>query len=119
MKTVCKQCGKEFEAARSTAKYCSESCKQHAKRDTLTVDTLSNDTLRDPVVDTLSVTERPVYSGGPDCSYQHCRQARGNSSRLSRIHGPWLPTSQLATMGSLVRNRVTLPGDSDYIGVCS
>jgi hypothetical protein len=30
--SVCAHCGKEFMASRTTARYCSESCKQRAKR---------------------------------------------------------------------------------------
>jgi hypothetical protein len=52
---TCQVCKQEFEAVRSTAKFCSESCKQKAKRQLR--DTLKrhakNDTLR-PKSDTLS-----------------------------------------------------------------
>lgn len=41
---LCKQCGKEFEASRSDAKFCSPICKLRFNRDTDKVDTDKSDT---------------------------------------------------------------------------
>lgn len=51
---ICQVCGTEFEAKRSTARFCSEKCKQLNKRHAKPSDTL-NDTVTKPK--TLSVSD--------------------------------------------------------------
>lgn len=55
----------------------------------------------------------PNY-GLPDCTCQHCQQNRRASNKLIINHGQLKTIDQL---GHNEVNRVSLPGDRDYIGV--
>ena len=59
---------------------------------------------------------KPLNFGLPDCACGHCQQARVNGSKNTINHGAWKSASQL---GKHELNRVTLPGDVDYDGVCN
>jgi len=110
----CLNCGAEFEAKRSTAKYCSPKCRklafQNDKPRTLkgtVAGTLKGITHRpEPVTPNIG---KPANYGQPDCV--HCRQSKG---RRIINHGTPKTANQL---GSNEVNRVCLPGDIDYVGV--
>lgn len=53
--------------------------------------------------------------GQPDCECKHCQAVKVNKSKHTLNHGPYKPASELA-MHEI--NRVSLPGDKDYDGVC-
>lgn len=67
MKKVCEVCGKEFEAKRSTARYCSGACRLKASRVSVTESPLSV-TSDEPlsVTNELSVTEKVSVSSRDD-----------------------------------------------------
>ncbi len=52
--------------------------------------------------------------GEPDCQCTHCKNNRVYTQQLVINHGAWKPASEL---GKNEINRVTLPGDVDYVGV--
>lgn len=56
----------------------------------------------------------PDY-GQADCQCKHCKQNRTNGGKHTINHGPYKTASQLADNEV---NRVSLPGDPDYVGVC-
>ena len=66
---------------------------------------------------TVATPEQPDIKnyGKPNCECRHCQQARANKSKNSINHGPHKSASQLAKNEI---NRVSLPGDLDYDGVC-
>ena len=139
----CLNCGNKFEAKRATAKYCSDACRQRAKR--LSVTEVS--------VTELSVTEdiecvtRPLsgaratqeaidelesgggevvdfeaiapdyieYMGKIDTEQQARRDRRSNPDSLN--YGGWMNADQLKE-AKLTSNRAPIPGDSDYQGCC-
>jgi len=164
---ICKQCGKEFEAKRITAQYCSNQCRVKANR----LSVSNNISVTKP----LSVTDKPIaltypitdkhladinsallsevsaieqevkffnilaenqtsYTpqgctqtnqaissiplklpdnyGQPDCTCMHCKQVAINNLKLTVNHGE--PVCEQGVV-----NRVSLPSDSDYSGVCT
>lgn len=58
IKKICQQCGKEFEAKRKTARFCSEACKQKNKR----VVSVSNSVSLASVSDDLIDTEKEILA---------------------------------------------------------
>ena len=56
----------------------------------------------------------PNY-GQSDCQCRHCRTNRTNGGKHIINHGSYKTASQLAEREL---NRVSLPGDPDYTGVC-
>jgi hypothetical protein len=57
----------------------------------------------------------PNY-GQVDCQCRHCKQAKTNRSKNVINHGAYKPDCLLAKDEV---NRVSLPGDPDYDGVCN
>ena len=57
-----------------------------------------------------------VNYGQPDCECKHCQQSRTNKSKNIINHGTYKTASQLARNEV---NRISLPGDVDYAGVCT
>jgi len=176
----CLNCGKEFEAKRSTAKYCSAKCRKLAFQTTATenangnakavlelptcvpnpvasryvrgepeymktIDILLSHTLaeldaaevwvpawrrfagEDRLVDgeraeidttppTLEPSALPANFGQPDCQCMHCQQNRRSNHKRVLNHGEYKPA---ALLGKNEINRVSLPGDVDYQGVCN
>jgi hypothetical protein len=51
-----------------------------------------------------------------DCTCKHCQQNRATGARLSINHGDYKPAEELES-GEV--NRVSMPGDVDYDGVCT
>ncbi len=90
---ICTQCGTEYQAQRSTSKYCSGACRKAAHDVSVTVSVTHDQA---PV--TLSLHEI------------NC-QARGINTCNT---GQWLPIDQLDQHHV---NRVAIPGDADYVGV--
>ena len=99
----CEQCNGLFEAKRSTAKYCSDKCRK-----------LAFQTDGKVSVPELSVpTELPANYAQSDCECMHCRQNRTNGNHHVINHGPYKGANELSTNEL---NRVSLPGDADYVG---
>lgn len=60
-----------------------------------------------------------VHFGGlADCECMMCKTARTNGHKANINHGDYAPASALTASGFTV-NRVALPGDTDYVGICS
>ena len=101
----CKQCGAEYQAKRSTSRYCSPACRVKARR--LSVTDQAGFSVTDVSVtasDPVSVTQ------GPSLHELNCT-ARGVNTCNT---GPYKTAAELAH-GEV--NRVSLPGDADYTGV--
>lgn len=64
----------------------------------------------------LGTGEGVVNFGKSDCQCKHCQSNRANNGRLVINHGPYKPVGQLADHEV---NRVSLPGDPDYVGVAT
>lgn len=64
----------------------------------------------------MAELERPDNYGLLECTCMHCQSHRANNSKGVINHGPWKDESEL---GEREINRVTLPGDRDYVGVGS
>lgn len=60
------------------------------------------------------IKAKPVNFGQPDCECKHCQYNRTYGNRFTLNHGKWKRVSEL---GKLELNRVSLPGDVDYVGV--
>ena len=109
----CVNCGKEHDRR---GKYCSDSCKQAAYRNTQTV--TKQTVTRPESVTVPKIQDTPEFSipnfGQPDCECMHCRQNRRQGNHHIINHGPYKPASALSQKEL---NRVSLPGDVDYVGV--
>ncbi len=57
---------------------------------------------------------KPANFGQPDCECKHCQYNRTYGNRFTLNHGAWKSVSEL---GKQEFNRVSLPGDVDYVGV--
>jgi hypothetical protein len=68
-----------------------------------------------PEAVTPVIPVRPANFGLFDCQCMHCRQNRANGSKLVINHGP---AKAIGKLGPNEVNRVSLPGDVDYDGVC-
>lgn len=69
----------------------------------------------DTVVPSVTLADKPGKYGQVDCDCQHCKSNRATGSRHVLNHGAYKHADQLD--GNEL-NRVTLPGDVDYVGVC-
>ncbi len=104
------------------SKYCSSKCKQQAyrnrnKRNTVSVtDVTERPTITEGVIPKAQdVPEIAIPNfGRSDCECKHCQQSRANNSKPVINHGPVKTYDQLAANEI---NRVSLPGDVDYVGV--
>jgi endogenous inhibitor of DNA gyrase (YacG/DUF329 family) len=79
MRKRCEVCGREFEAKRSTARFCSAACRQVHYRAQAT------GRPRRPKLPVLTATERDVLAAARDA-----HRAAGDLSRLSLLVGPEL-----------------------------
>lgn len=119
----CEYCDSEYEAKRSTSRYCSAKCRklafqqtppENAKDENGKSGTLSMGTVT-PVPPTMTVTpegpraEVPENYGLEDCTCRHCQQTRKTKTVLN--HGPYKGVHELDENEV---NRVSLPGDVDY-----
>ena len=57
---------------------------------------------------------KPINFGQPDCMCKHCQYNRTYGNKFTLNHGAWKRVSEL---GKREFNRVSLPGDVDYVGV--
>jgi hypothetical protein len=64
------------------------------------------------------ITDKPANYGRADCQCKHCQQVQTNKSNAILNHNGYMSASELIANG-YTHNRVSLPGDVDYIGVCS
>lgn len=62
------------------------------------------------------VGEVPANFGQPDCACLHCQANRKTGGKFIINHGPRKTFDQL---GDNELNRVSLPGDVDYVGVAT
>lgn len=104
----CGYCGNEYEARRSTSKYCGSKCRklafQNGKVENAKDDeagTLTEDEYIEPCMRPNYVCPLPLDIRKSDINY-----------------GPYMTANQLAAAG-LKANRVCVPGDEDYDGVCA
>lgn len=107
------------------SRYCSDKCKVAYNRNKLNsktvTETVTNQTVTDKSVTDVTVTPEgeklqvPTNYGQPDCECMHCQIKRGNKSHNIINHGKYKQAHQLADNEI---NRVALPGDIDYDGVC-
>lgn len=133
----CEQCSKDYESKRSTSKYCSSLCRKlafhnkDAKPRNAKDENANSGTLRQPseleVVEDFATAgtmtpeglklEVPANYGTPDCACKHCQTERSKAGGRRLInHGAYKDRNQLADKEV---NRVSLPGDVDYDGVCN
>lgn len=126
----CGHCGKEVS---SRAKWCSDKCRKRASRtkrsDKSNSDTQLGQDVSGEFVDipclpgVLQMTpegpksEVPKNYGQPGCECKHCQQtkARREQGKIVINHGSYKTAPEL---GEREVNRVCLPGDVDYAGVC-
>ena len=119
----CVNCDNE---AVGRSKYCGDKCKvqynRNKKRNTVTLVgeivtadvTVRAGTVYLPPDDKLP-HGLPTNFGSTDCQCIHCKQNRASGSKLVLNHVPYKKHYEL---GKNERNRVSLPGDIDYNGVC-
>ena len=114
----CIACGVEYEAKRSTSRFCSDKCKlaYHRNKVSVTDDTVKEDF--DTVTLNSSVTVIPpvlTYTGGDGCGCGMCKNNESRPLKERKIinHGPYKPAGDLAENEL---NRVSVPGDVDYDG---
>jgi hypothetical protein len=62
------------------------------------------------------VVALPANFGQDDCQCKHCQQLNTNNIKGKLNHGSYMDAQELKSNG-YIANRVTLPGDMDYIGV--
>ena len=109
----CINCGKE---SRGRSKYCSDKCKvtynRNKNRNTVT----DNPPSVTVTADELVTETKPANYGQPDCQCMHCQSNRANGSRHTINHGAYKPADEL---GVKELNRVSLPGDVDYVEMAS
>jgi hypothetical protein len=58
----------------------------------------------------------PLNYGADDCTCKHCQQLKTNNIKGKLNHGAPMFAAQLRDNG-YIANRVTLPGDIDYIKI--
>lgn len=112
----CLNCDNE---AKGRSKYCSDSCKVLYNRKQRKGITVNNENRKQPTVTPkytgptmLDPSLRPANFGQPDCECKHCQSKRINKSKNIINHGAWKSADQL---GKNEINRVSLPGDVDYV----
>ena len=130
MNQICKQCGTEYDAKRSSSMFCSAKCRKLAfqKDSVLSVpevsvpevaQTITSEQVRN-AWDSLPpsggmtpegyVENLPTHYGEPDCECLHCIQ---NGGKKILNHGAYKHSADLAENEI---NRVSIPGDVDYCG---
>ncbi|MBE3141172.1 MAG: hypothetical protein IMZ53_11415 [Thermoplasmata archaeon] len=104
---LCKNCRKDFEPKRTTQAYCSRECQLRKACATIAQQPIAQETAQ----------RLPANYGLPDCTCWHCKQNRSQPEARQYIinHSPYKTASEF--VGREI-NRVSLPGDCDYQGVC-
>jgi len=130
---ACLNCGKEVIQAGNRPKlYCGDSCRMSHKRS----ESANKNVPESPILDELCPTrtivpsirtaypnkilnEQPIRTGAlpenygqPDCQCRHCQNNIKNNLGLTINHGKRVNQTNPKHV-----NRVSLPGDIDYIGV--
>ena len=106
-------CGKEIS---DRAKTCSATCRSRLARSVASDDeSVANATVNESVASSVA-SELPANFGQADCQCWHCKGNRINKNKNVINHGPYKTAAEL---GLNEINRVTLPGDIDYDGVCN
>ena len=111
-------CGKELSGKQ---RFCSDKCRMMFNRTTRTGKTEQpeQNTQPEQVEQTKpNISNKPCNYGLTDCTCMHCQTARVNKSNARLNHGEPMSAADLVLNG-YTHNRVTLPGDADYVGVCS
>ena len=112
----CLNCNNE---AVGHSKYCGDSCKVLWNRKQKSVNRkqgITEQEFTEKVSEIYDVPVKlPANFGQPNCECMHCQSKRVNKSKNIINHGPVKTAAQL---GPNEINRVSLPGDVDYRGVC-
>ena len=125
----CLHCGTETESTgKRPKKYCSDKCRMAYKRtnEQITNEQITNEQPKKRTEETNTLETNtleevanehnvPDNYGQPDCECRHCANAAKSKSGNVLNHGAYKPAGQL---GYKEINRVSLPGDADYDGVC-
>ena len=117
----CMECGLEVESkGTKPVKYCSDKCRKAYGREKrrIIAQAYRAEAIATGQVETDNLqTDKPANYGQPDCQCQHCQNVRASGNPFKRVlnHGEYKTASQL-DRNEL--NRVSLPGDADYDGVC-
>ena len=112
----CLNCGKVVEQAGNRPRlYCDDRCRMAYKR--LSEQSYPNTLSGQALIERNHPMARPDIAdyGEPDCECMHCKSNRANGGKHTINHGEYKPVHLL---GKGEFNRVTLPGDPDYDGVC-
>ena len=104
----CKVCGNEC-----TGKTCSGSCR--AKLSRAHAHGLTEEAHGQ--AHALDMSQLVEDWAGPDCQCGHCCNARRHEHKRRLNHGAWLTAEQLE-VSDYDGNRVSIPGDVDYVGTC-
>ena len=112
----CVICGKDS----GKGKTCGSTCRSKLARSVANATVKTVDaTVGDQSVATpeglIDKDKLPASYGQPDCQCRHCRAAKANKSKHALNHGPY-KTAFASDKNEI--NRVSLPGDQDYAGVC-
>lgn len=106
----CINCDNE---ATGRSKYCSGRCKVAYNRNKLKAESVTDVTETVPVTVDDVTADKPANFGESNCDCWHCKKVKGSVYTLN--HGPHKSSQELAIHEL---NRVSLPGDVDYDGVC-
>ena len=127
----CKQCNVEYEPKRVTSQYCSAACRVKAGRVSVTDDVLSVTEVSVTSPGSLSVTPPPrqvidrvasTIQASIDRQAQEV-QFNVSASKATRTNPGQLNYGKPLSLHGLTKaglkaNRVPIPGDHDYSGVC-
>ena len=70
-------------------------------------------------VDALDAAVFQPYPGGPDCTCRMCANWKAKGKDTAKLNHGWQDANGLGgTLNQYELNRVPLPGDADYEGVC-
>ena len=129
----CKNCGKEFDQRKSTNLYCGNACKQSAYRNNRNTPTVTDVTVTNPECVTVnkeaqaalhrtaenihSVMEQQARTASYQDTIDNPNDYAARALSMDDLNwGPYMTAEQLEQAG-LRGNRVTIPGDWDYVGV--
>ena len=119
----CKVCGKEISDRATT---CGTACRVKLSRQSVT--SVTDQSVTTPGNETPNVTPAGSVTpldmadlvedlAGDNCQCGHCSQSRNNGHNRKLNHGDWLSAEQLE-VSDYDGNRVSIPGDVDYVGTC-
>ncbi|KKN19410.1 hypothetical protein LCGC14_0946210 [marine sediment metagenome] len=113
----CEICGKDSGKGRTCGSTCRSKLARSVAKATVTDATVISATPVDATVDDglKGAKVLPDNYGLEDCQCRHCQNNRAKGNKHVLNHGKWKPIEEL---GANELNRVSLPGDVDYTGVC-